>query len=47
MGTVNSAASAFNAMGIIYIAIVCWFVFSLVGATFLYWHDSTQRLTQW
>ena len=34
-------------MKVIYIVLVCWFVFSLVGTTFLYWHDSIQRLTEW
>ncbi len=31
----------------VYILMVCWFALSLVGATFLHWHNFTERLTQW
>lgn len=34
-------------MKVVYMLLACWFVFSLVGATFLYWHNSTEQLTQW
>lgn len=34
-------------MNLIHMMLACWIVLSLVGATFLYWHNSTEQLTQW